>query len=549
MISPQTISEVLNKHSIRINGVLHIGAYECEELVHYSYLDIPRENIIWIEALQEKVDEAKRKGIPNVYQAVISDKDNESIEFNIADNGQSSSMLKPKMHLIHHPHIHFIKKNPLISTKLDTFWVRNNLDPSKYDFWNFDIQGAEMLALRGGLNTLINHPPKAIYLEVNTEEIYKDCSLLEELDEFLLALGYKRESILMTEYGWGDALYIKESINSIEPITPQPMEPQPLAKPESAGAGSSQRAQSAQCEEPRAFALARGLCVSPLIKIYYVKDWWHPKNIEGLQLLRYNNIQVKEWNNENDGIIFSPTIRPDIIEHYKKVITGPHMDFRKMITLSKIYNGKKIYYNTLSKWCKKLHESNASNENIEYITLPFPVNVNKFISSEKQNKCFIYFKHVHSSRGVKMMNCLNGSDLNMECKIFTYGNYKEEEYLEWLKKAKFGIWVGHHESQGFAFQHALSCDCPLFVYDVSSLNDECISDSIYPWADFHGEFSVATSASYFDERCGIIYKDGDNLQEKFNSFIENLSIFRPREFVIENLSVHKFISRIKQLFP
>jgi len=510
MISPQSISEVLKRNFIKINGVLHIGAYECEELVHYSYLGIPKENVIWIEASQEKVDEAIRRGIPNVYQAVISDKDNEPIEFNVADNGQSSSILEPKMHLIHYPHIHFTKKISLVSTKLDTFLLRNNLDSSKYDFWNFDIQGAEMLALRGGLNTLVNYPPKVIYLEVNTEEIYKGCSLLEEIDEFLLALGYKRETTAMSDCGWGDAMYIRV-VNPIEsPEFIMPVE---------------------------------------LIKIYYVNNWWHPKNIGGLLqlMLRYNNVQVKEWNNEDDGIIFSPSIKTDIIKHYKKVISGPHMGLQLLMTLSNTYKGKKIYYNALSKWCKKLHESNAPNENIEYIALPFPVDVDKFLPSEKENKYFVYSKLVHSSRMSEMINYLDSLNLKMEYKIFTYGSYREEDYLNWIKRAKFGIWVGCHESQGFAFQESLSCGCPLFVYDVTSLKDECDSYNVHPWANFQGETNMATSASYFNETCGIIYKDNENLQEKFQMFMEKLPSFRPREFVIDNLSESKFIKNILSL--
>jgi hypothetical protein len=78
---------------------------------------------------------------------------------------------------------------------------------SEYDFWNFDIQGAELFALKGA-NTAIKYA-KAIYLEVNTEEVYKGCALIGELDNFLDKHNFKRVITKMTEYGWGDALYIK----------------------------------------------------------------------------------------------------------------------------------------------------------------------------------------------------------------------------------------------------------------------------------------------------------------------------------------------------
>jgi len=51
---------------------------------------------------------------------------------------------------------------------------------------------------------------KAIYTEVSTKELYKNCVLLPELDEFLAKNGFKRIIISMTHNYWGDALYIRE---------------------------------------------------------------------------------------------------------------------------------------------------------------------------------------------------------------------------------------------------------------------------------------------------------------------------------------------------
>ena len=93
---------------------------------------------------------------------------------------------------------------------LDTFFQRQQLDPSQYDFWNFDIQGAEMLALKGAPKALRH--AKALYLEVNTEEVYKGCAKMDELDAFLTPLGFKRVITEITPFGWGDALYVKGQV-------------------------------------------------------------------------------------------------------------------------------------------------------------------------------------------------------------------------------------------------------------------------------------------------------------------------------------------------
>ena len=90
----------------------------------------------------------------------------------------------------------------------NTFFKKNGLQPEKYDFWNFDIQGAELLALQGGKNAIPF--AKAIYLEVNEKELYVGCGLVAEIDNLLKQYGFVRVLTKMTGAGWGDALYVLE---------------------------------------------------------------------------------------------------------------------------------------------------------------------------------------------------------------------------------------------------------------------------------------------------------------------------------------------------
>lgn len=207
LISYDEVIYLLKQHNINIQGAFHVGAHECEELLFYKQLGLKSEQLIWIDAMQHKVDQAKARGIPNVYQGVMSDNDNDVVDFNISNNGQSSSMLEFGTHSKHHPHVHYIDKHQLLTQRIDTFFINNKLDASKYDFWNLDIQGAELMALKGGVDSLKH--AKAIYLEVNTEKVYKDCALIGDIDMFLEAHGFTRIRTEMTEYNWGDALYVK----------------------------------------------------------------------------------------------------------------------------------------------------------------------------------------------------------------------------------------------------------------------------------------------------------------------------------------------------
>jgi FkbM family methyltransferase len=203
------INEILVENHININGAFHIGAHECEELGFYQQLNLSPSDVVWIDAIPQKVTEAIQRGIPNVYHAVITDKDNEQITFNVSNNGQSSSVLEFGTHAQEHPWVTYVQTLSQVSTTIRTFVDKHNIDIAKHNFWNFDIQGAELMALRGAGDLI--QTAAAIYLEVNEKELYKGCGLIDEIDRFLNDYGFVRVKTEMTIHGWGDALYIRQS--------------------------------------------------------------------------------------------------------------------------------------------------------------------------------------------------------------------------------------------------------------------------------------------------------------------------------------------------
>jgi hypothetical protein len=206
IISKDEIKNILDLNNIIINGCMHIGAHNCEELTLYNNLGLNNEDIIWIDALPFKVEEAKNRGIPNVYNALITDKDDEEFTFNISNNHQSSSIFEFGTHSYEHPEVVYVDKFKMNSITIDTFLKINNLNASKYDFWNFDIQGAELLALKGSINSIIY--AKVLYLEVTETKLYINGAIIQEIDDFLSKYNFKRVLTKMTQHGWGDALYI-----------------------------------------------------------------------------------------------------------------------------------------------------------------------------------------------------------------------------------------------------------------------------------------------------------------------------------------------------
>lgn len=200
-----------------ISGVLHVGAHDCEELPFYTgALGLSPSSLIWIDAIEAKVLQAQNRGIPNVYQAVLYNQDDATVTFHLSqhawdnpNNFQSSSILEFGTHATEHPHVTFRGDIELRTTTLDTFVRAKKINIAQFNMWNLDVQGAELLVLQRGINSLKN--AVALYIEVNKKELYKGCVLLPELDEFLRSNGFTRAITTMTEYGWGDAIYLREA--------------------------------------------------------------------------------------------------------------------------------------------------------------------------------------------------------------------------------------------------------------------------------------------------------------------------------------------------
>jgi len=201
-----SLDNLINKYNINFKGILHVGAHHCEELgVYEKYVN--RKNILWVEAMSDKVEYCIKK-YPNlkIEQGIISDKV-ENVKFNVSNNGQSSSFLEFGLHTKYHPNVHFIKSYKEETKTLSSILPKYNID---INFVNLDIQGAELKALKGMEKYLdkIDY----IYTEVNKDHVYKNCTLISELDDYLNKFDFKRVETKWTGCKWGDAFYIKNNL-------------------------------------------------------------------------------------------------------------------------------------------------------------------------------------------------------------------------------------------------------------------------------------------------------------------------------------------------
>jgi hypothetical protein len=199
-----SLHELVRKYSVQFKGILHVGAHECEELNDYEQY-IERNKILWVEAMNGKVEYCRRK-YPNILieNAVVSDNE-ETVKFNVSNNGQSSSILDFGLHSQYHGEVHYVSTFETQTKMLKD--IIKNYD-IEFNFLNFDIQGAELKALKGMEEYL--DKVDYLYTEVNSDYVYKDCALITELDDYLKPYGLHRVETSWTDCKWGDAFYIRK---------------------------------------------------------------------------------------------------------------------------------------------------------------------------------------------------------------------------------------------------------------------------------------------------------------------------------------------------
>jgi glycosyltransferase involved in cell wall biosynthesis len=129
---------------------------------------------------------------------------------------------------------------------------------------------------------------------------------------------------------------------------------------------------------------------------------------------------------------------------------------------------------------------------------------------------------------------------NINYHLFDYvKKYNEKDYIAILQKAKYGIILDAHESQGFAIEEALSCNVPLLVWNVRYMSQE------------HGskyDNISCSSIEYWDERCGESFYNIDELNSSFNNFLSKLDSYQPRQYIIDNLSIDPCFEILSKLF-
>lgn len=151
----------------------------------------------------------------------------------------------------------------------------------------------------------------------------------------------------------------------------------------------------------------------------------------------------------------------------------------------------------------------------------------------RENKILIYYKKRSKEELKNVIDFL--SNKGHDYVLFEYGNYKNKELINFAKKCMFGITVCGTESQGFAIQELMSCNLPLLVWDYN----------INKYEDF---VLSGTTVPYWDDICGMIVKNKQELYDNYDEFLNNLSKYSPASFILDKLTYEKFSDNLINSF-
>lgn len=210
----ENINKVQKKIDFDITGIIHIGAGSGAELRNYCKLNTKNFLMIEPDPLSYKKLVLRKlyysffykKNIKTI-NCLITDEVKNNHLFNIMNIKDCNSIYNFHLHSKFYPSIYLKKTIKMKSETLNNLF-RDDNNLKDYNFINIDIQGAELLAFKGASKILSKI--QGIYTEINFQELYKNCAMVDEIDNYLAIYGFKRVYTNTDLHpSWGDALYLK----------------------------------------------------------------------------------------------------------------------------------------------------------------------------------------------------------------------------------------------------------------------------------------------------------------------------------------------------
>lgn len=202
------LPELLSFFHIDPRGVIDIGSHQGQRLELYQQMKF--KSVLAFEASRSNFEILKSKASSNV--TVVNKalgRVADVCSLNIASNdGISSSVLKPKVHLEQYPDVKFDRTEKVEMTTLD-LWNEEHKSNEQHNVVFLDVQGFEFEVLLGARKTLNN--VECVICKISRSDLFENCSQATEIDLFLRTYGFRRIFTTWAGGTWGIGCYVLES--------------------------------------------------------------------------------------------------------------------------------------------------------------------------------------------------------------------------------------------------------------------------------------------------------------------------------------------------
>jgi len=257
--------------------------------------------------------------------------------------------------------------------------------------------------------------------------------------------------------------------------------------------------------------------------------------VKGLELIGYPYVVNRRLDaTERLWIHDATTAIPYVDRQRVKTVLGPNMWVMPHDIPPECDFGGAVYVQP-SQWKVDLWNLEGF-DRCPLVVWPVGVDTGAFRPAEtpaSERRVLIYHKHRDIDELPPILDVLH--ERGLRYRLLLYGSYDETRFRRCLDEASFVIWHGTAETQGLALQEAFACDVPALVCAGFKLSE---TQGTYEFGAETDAVAV-TPAPYFDARCGLMADGGDAIPAAIDEMVARRDEFRPREYVLENLTLEK----------
>jgi hypothetical protein len=236
------------------------------------------------------------------------------------------------------------------------------------------------------------------------------------------------------------------------------------------------------------------------------------------------------------GYVTESTLKSIAAKQPKSLVLGPNLDIDNPYVRELLDSQENSIFLVPSDWVRNYYTENLGISPKKVLVWAAGIKTSEWLAGDKRERhVLIYVKGPYVELAHQVSEML--AKLDFATTILLYGVYRQNEYMNLLKKSKFAIFLNETESQGLAHFQSWSTNVPTLI----------ISKNEYINPKKQNQVVSASSSPYLTSSTGMFFESTD-IYASLDLFISRLDEFMPREWVLENYDAETTSRRFLQIF-